>query len=164
VIDEDRVWDIIAKAGICMMVTRFAGGLRGRPLEARPNRKENAIFFLTDVRGLKDDEISADPHICLTFVYRPEKVYLSISGEALVSRDENRARELWNEEQQVWWPGGPGDENVRIIRVSPRVAEMWDGPASAAAVAHEFDRARATGAEPDLGENRKIRVELRNRR
>src|SRR6187399_295238 len=24
----DRVWEVIAKAGICMMVTRFAGGLR----------------------------------------------------------------------------------------------------------------------------------------
>jgi hypothetical protein len=60
VTDEDRVWDIIAKAGICMMVTRFDEGLRGRPLEARPNRQENAVFFLTDVRGLKDDEISAD--------------------------------------------------------------------------------------------------------
>jgi hypothetical protein len=34
----DRVWEIIEKAGICMMVTWFAGGLRARPLEARPER------------------------------------------------------------------------------------------------------------------------------
>jgi hypothetical protein len=31
----DRIWDVIAKASICMMTTRFSGGLRARPLEAR---------------------------------------------------------------------------------------------------------------------------------
>jgi Pyridoxamine 5'-phosphate oxidase like len=50
---ENRIWEIIEKAGICMMVTRFADGLRGRPLEARPNREENAIFFLTDLQRPK---------------------------------------------------------------------------------------------------------------
>jgi hypothetical protein len=25
---------------------------------------------------------------------------------------------------RVWWPGGPDDENVRIIRVKPPLAEM----------------------------------------
>jgi general stress protein 26 len=157
---ENRIWEIIEKAGICMMVTRFAGGLRGRPLEARPNRDENTIFFLTDVRGLKDDEIENDAHVCLTFVYQPEKVYLSISGKASVSRDADCARQLWNDEQQVWWPGGPSDENVRVVRVNPSLGEIWDGPASAATAAFEFAKARATGSKPDLGENRKVRVEL----
>jgi hypothetical protein len=36
----DRVWEIIEKAGICMMTTRFQGGLRARPLEARPDRDD----------------------------------------------------------------------------------------------------------------------------
>jgi hypothetical protein len=31
----DRVWGIIERVGICMLTTRFAGGLRARPLEAR---------------------------------------------------------------------------------------------------------------------------------
>jgi hypothetical protein len=33
-----RVWDIVEKVGIAMLTTRFAGGLRARPLEARPDR------------------------------------------------------------------------------------------------------------------------------
>jgi hypothetical protein len=49
----DRVWEVIKKAGICMMVTRFGGGLRARPLEARPDHAAEVIWFLTDVRGLK---------------------------------------------------------------------------------------------------------------
>lgn len=157
---EDRVWEVIGNAGICMMVTRFTGGLRARPLEAHPNREQDAIFFLTDVRGLKDDEIEREPEICLTFIDPAEKVYLSLSGEAVVTRDIQRAKSLWTEKERVWWPGGPEDPNLRVIRVEPRRAEMWDGPASSAVAAHEFAKARATGDKPNLGEKRKVSADL----
>jgi hypothetical protein len=39
-----RVWDIIEKIGVCMLTTQFAGGLRARPLEARPDRDTGLIF------------------------------------------------------------------------------------------------------------------------
>ena len=107
----NRIWRIIEQVGICMMTTCFEGGLRARPLEARPDRDENIIWFLTDRRGLKDDEIQAHPEVCLTFVYPKEKVYLSVTGRAFVTTDSCRAKELWNEEQQAWWPGGPADPN-----------------------------------------------------
>ena len=75
----DRIWQVIDEAGICMMTARFVGGLRARPLEARPNRKEDVIWFLTDKRGLKDDEVQLHPDVCLTFSYPKEKVYLSLA-------------------------------------------------------------------------------------
>jgi general stress protein 26 len=152
----DRVWEIIGRAPVCMMVTSYAGGLRARPLEARPDRNAEVIWFLTDVRGLKDDEIEADCNICLTFVYPKDKVYLSITGDAFVSRDPARARMLWNEEQQIWWPGGPEDPNLLVVKVEPKRAEMWDGPASSAVAAFEFAKARITGDKPNLGEKRKV--------
>jgi general stress protein 26 len=83
----DRVWDVVDKVAVCMMTTRFSDGLRARPLEARADRNENVIWFLSDRRASKDDEIKAFPTICLTFINPKEKVYLSISGNASVSRD-----------------------------------------------------------------------------
>ena len=62
----DRVWEVIAKAGICMMVTRFAGGLRARPLEARLERDTETSWFLTDVRGWLRDP--ADPESVISEV------------------------------------------------------------------------------------------------
>jgi hypothetical protein len=38
---------------------------------------------------------------------------------------------------------------------------LWDGPASKAVTAFEFVKARLTGSEPNLGENRKVTVDLR---
>ena len=39
-------------------------------------------------------------------------------------------------------------------------AELWDGPASAVVTAFEFAKARLTGEEPNLGENRKVTVKM----
>lgn len=98
--------------------------------------------------------------MCLAFIYAKEKVYLSVSGEAVITTDTDKARELWNEHQQVWWPDGPEDPNVRVVRVTPHRAEMWDGPASSAVAAFEFGKARVTGKKPNLGEKRKVTVDF----
>lgn len=155
----DRVWDVIEKVGVCMMVTRFADGLRARPLEARPDRGASAIWFVTDVRGAKDDEVAAHAEVCLVFIDHGAKAYLSLTGRATVKRDRARAAAIWKETDDAWWDG-PDDANVRVLRFDPERAELWDGPAIAAVAAFEFAKARATGEEPNLGENRKSTVEM----
>jgi hypothetical protein len=62
----------------------------------------------------------------------------------------------------VWWRGGPNDPDARVLVVEPVTAELWDGPSSAVVVAYEIAKARATGTEPDLGENRKVTVDMKS--
>jgi general stress protein 26 len=157
----DRVWDIVEKVGIAMLTTRFAGGLRARPLEARPDRGAGIIWFLTDVRSGKDEEVAADPDIGLVFIDANDKAYLSISGRADIRRDTAQAAAIWKSTDRVWWPGGPDDPTLRVLRVEPKTAELWDGPSSLAVVAFEFAKAKLMGSKPNLGENRKITVPLR---
>ena len=156
----ERVWDIVEKAGVGMLTTQFDGGLRARPLEPRLDRAAGLIRFVTDVRGTKDDEIAAQPDACLIVIEPKDKAYLSITGHAAVIRDSAIAARIWKKTDDVWWPGGPGDPNVCVLEFHPARAELWDGPASSAVAAYEFAKARLTGAKPNLGENRKITVDM----
>jgi general stress protein 26 len=156
----DRVWDIIEKVGVAMLTTQFPGGLRARPLEARPNRGSGIIWFLTDARSGKDEEVAAAPDIGLVFIDAGDKAYLSVTGRADILRDPARAAEIWKSTDQVWWPGGPDDPTLRLLRVEPRTAELWDGPSSAVVTAFEFAKAQLTGRKPNLGENRKVTVPM----
>lgn len=90
-----RVWDIIDKARIGMLTTSFSGGLRARPLEARTDRDAGIIWFVTDVRGAKDDEIGAAHDIGLVFIHEDDRAYLSITGRAFVTRDTAKAKDIW---------------------------------------------------------------------
>ncbi len=137
-----RVWDIIEKTRAVMLTTQFSGGLRARPLEARADRDAGIIWFVTDVRGAKDDEVSAAHDIGLVFVDEGDRTYLSITGRAFVTRDIAKTKEIWKKTDDIWLSGGPDDPNVRLLCIEPIMAELWDGPSSAAVVAFEFAKKR----------------------
>jgi general stress protein 26 len=155
----DRVWDIIEKVGVCMLTTKAPSGLRARPVEARPDRAAGLIWFVTDLRSGKEHEIEAEHDVGLAFIDPGDKAYLSITARAEVRRDHMKAAEIWKTTDNMWWTG-PDDPNVCVLRVTPLIAELWDGPASAAVAAFEFAKARLTGKKPNLGENRKVTVEM----
>jgi general stress protein 26 len=142
----ERVWDIIEKVEVCMLATQFAGGLRARPIEARPDREAGLIFVVTDVDSAKEDEIEAASDVCLVFIDPNDKAYLSITARADVMRDSAKTMAVWRKSDELWWRGGP-----------------TDGPASAAVAAFESAKAWLTGTAPKLGENRKVTVEMRAR-
>src|SRR5919108_5453543 len=139
----ERIWDIIAKVGVGMLTTKFAGGLRARPLEARPDRDAGIIWFVTDLRSAKEHEIETAHDVGLIFIDPKEKAYLSITARAEVLVDHAKAAEIWKETDDAWWDG-PHDPNVVVLRVEPVTAELWDGPASAAGAACGFAKGRST--------------------
>jgi general stress protein 26 len=96
----------------------------------------------------------------LVFISPTDKAYLSITGRARVMRDAAKTEVVWRKTDEVWWPGGPSDPDVCLLLIEPLTAELWDGPASPAIAAFEFAKARLTGEEPKLGENRKVTVEM----
>ena len=156
---HDRVWDIVEKVGVCMLTTRFAGGLRARPVEARPDREAGLLWFVTDTRSDKEHEIEADADVGLVFIDHAAKAYLSITARAEVKHDHAKAAEIWKATDSAWWKG-PHDPAVCVLRVRPVTAELWDGPASKAVAMYEFAKARMTGEKPNLGENRKMTVRM----
>jgi len=157
---ESRVWDVLEKTSVGMLTTHGAQGLRARPLDARPDREAGVIQFVTDVRGLKDDEIGADARVGFTVIDTGDNAYLSITGRASITNDNITAAKIWKKTDDVWWPDGPRDQNVRVLTIEPVRAELWDGPASKLIAAYEFAKARITGEKPNLGENRKKTVRM----
>ncbi len=153
------MWDIIAQAQVCMLVTQFSAGLRARPVEARL-RGDGQIYFLTDADSDKRSEIGTSPDVALVFTDPKQKIYLSISGRASIINDEEIARAIWQLTDRVWWKAGPADPGLRVLRVEPQTAELWDGPSSTAVEVFEFAKALMTGLEPNLGQNRKVEIKM----
>jgi general stress protein 26 len=159
---NERIWELIEKIGICMLTTQAGDSLHARPVEARADASDKAagvIYVVTDVRSPKADEIAARPAVVLTFVDQSENAYLSVTGRAKVLRDVAKTRELWRTTDELWW-SGYDDPNVCLLRIDATTAELWDGPASNAVFVWEFLKAKVGGAEPELGQNRKVTVKL----
>jgi general stress protein 26 len=119
----DRVWEIIGRVGVCMLTTRFAGGLLARPLEARPDRDDGRIRFVTNLHSGKEREIESEDDVDLVFLDAREKAYLSITARAQVLRDHAKAAAIWKSTDNVWWRG-PNDPNVSVLRADRIVAAL----------------------------------------
>jgi general stress protein 26 len=152
----DRIWEAIEDIRLCMLTSQDGGMLRSRPMAATPDRDAHCIWFLTDVRDHKDEEISAQPQVCAAFADIRNNTWVSISGRAEVRRDRIKAKELWGPESQAWFPGGPDDPNLALLRLEPTKAEIWDATSSSIVYALETARAALTGSRPSLGDNEKV--------
>lgn len=154
--DADRLYDLVEDIAVCMLTSKAGASLRARPMHAKVDRESGAISFLTDVRHHKDDEIAADPEVCLAFSSPKKQDYVSISGTAEVSNDRAAIEARFNEMAKVWFPDGAQDPNVRLLTVRPHAGEYWDGKTNPIAVAFQIAKARLSDERPDLGENRKV--------
>jgi general stress protein 26 len=150
----DRVWELAKKISICMLATRDGEDIRARPMGAYVRREEHAVYFLTDARRHKDEEIKANPNVCLAFADASDQKYVAMTGRAEVSNDRARIRELWSTPAKAWWDS-PDDPNIRVLKVTPKDAEYWDSPGTVVSYV-KMAAAAATGTRPDLGENRKV--------
>lgn len=154
--DQARVWELIEEIGLCMLVSHDGHGdeLRARPMSAHARRDEDAIYFLTDLRSHKDDEIEINENVCLCFGDNGSYKYVSVSGTANLLDDRNRVAELWSTAARAFWES-KDDPNIRILKVRPAMAEFWDSPGKIVTTV-KMAAAAVTGSRPDLGSNRKV--------
>ena len=152
--ESERVWDLMEKISVCMLANWDGKELRSRPMAAFVRRKNNAVYFLTDARDHKDDDIRAYPKVCLAFADPSSERFVSVSGPAEVSADRAVIRELWSTPAKAWWDS-PDDPNIRMLKVTPDDAQYWEGSGRVVS-SIKMALAATTGKRPDMGENKKV--------
>lgn len=84
--------------------------------------------------------------------------WVSLTGSARVVDDLAKKKELWNGAVEAWFPNGPEDPDVVLLKVEGDSAEYWDSPGGRLATVFSFVKAKATGERIDGGENEKVEL------
>lgn len=150
----ERVWALVEKIGICMLVSRDGDDLRARPMAAFFERDQNVIYFLTDAQSHKDEEIVRDQHVVLAFADTGSQTYLSLTGTAEVSNDRDLVRKLWSTPAKAGWDS-PDDPSIRVLKIVPKDAQYWDSPGTVVSYV-KMAAAAISSARPAMGENVKV--------
>ena len=154
----DDLFDIIEQLEIGMLVSENDGNFRSRPMKAFPDEATSHIWFLTKLSSPKVLEIVTDSDVNISFACPKSHQYVSVSGKAFVSRDEQQIEHMWSDKMALWFDCEKTDPNVAAIRVIPTIAEYWDGESSAITRMWEIAKSKITGGKPDLGENETVRL------
>lgn len=165
----DRAWHLAEKIRICLFTTHDGERHRLRPLSAQVDRDKGVIEFLVGANGGQTvseatgkpvptlvEQIERYPLVSLGFADPGSSDFLAITGEATVSNDRARIRELWSDLMKAWWDSAE-DPQIRLVTVIPDDAELWEGPNKLIAYAVMLTAA-ATGTKPPVGDHGAVRL------
>lgn len=154
-----KLWDKVNDIKIAMFTTKDDDGqLRSRPMYTQQNEFDDYIWFFTKDDSPKIKEIIKDMDVNLSYANPDDSLFVSVSGKAILVKDRDKARELWNPMYKAWFPEGLDDPHLALIRVDVSTAEYWDSPSNKMVQLFGMAKAAVTGKEYKPGENEKINL------
>jgi general stress protein 26 len=109
-----------------------SGELHIRPMLVAALEENCDLWLLTNEQSAKSEEIHQTPHVALSFQHDP-MLYVVVYGTAELIRDPQRIYEVWTDEYQTWFPEGPRDKQLTLIKITTEWGEFWDHSATEAA-------------------------------
>ena len=119
---------------------------------AKRGESDGEFWFFTYADSRKVREVRAEPRILLTYAEPKKQDYVALNGRAEVVQDPGKVKALWREPLRTWFPKGPDDPEIALLRVRIADAEYWDSPSSAMVYAYGYAKARLTGEPPNPGD------------
>lgn len=153
---ERKLWKLVEDIRTAMMTSVDGDVLRARPMQGFVDDEKGLLWFFTRRSAHKAAEIDREAQVNLSFADPKHQQYVSISGIAQVVIDPPKAKDLWNPFVQAWFPEGPDDPDVALIRVRAEQGEYWEGPSSSLVQLWRISKALAEREEPEMGEDRKV--------
>lgn len=151
--DIQQLISLIQDIRTAMLVTAVKGqGFRSRPMYTHPVPFDGTLWFMTSTEATLVGELDANPEVLLAYAHPGAHSYVAVNGWAEVRNDRTMIESLWRPPLKAWFPDGPTDPAIRVIRVAVERAEFWDTP-SAPVRLFRFAQAMVTGERPNLGEH-----------
>ncbi len=152
-----KVADLLDGERFGMLTTTAPDGtLTSRPMALQEVEFDGDLWFFAEKGSRKIAHLRAHPVVNVTV--SGGSSWVSLTGLAEVVEDEARKRELWNAGVEAWFPDGPDDPKVVLLRIDARSAEYWDTPGGRLASIASFVKAKATGQRYSGGENETVRM------
>lgn len=119
---------LLAAYRTAILTTRGADGhFHSRAMAMRQQVRGEEIWFAAAIDSKKCRDLAHDAQCALTF-FDPQggKPTVSISGTGEVIRDRKLVHELWDPSWARWFPDGPDQRELALIRVMPEHVERHD--------------------------------------
>lgn len=155
----EKIGDLISDIRMAMLTTLCEDGtIDSRPMATQNTTFDGTVWFLTAKDSGKVREIQNDSHVSLIYADPGKAKYVTVKGQAFVSNDRQKIKELWNPMYQAWFPEGVDDPQINVLRVDVAEADYWEASSSAIVRSIKYLAATVTKGKVDVGEHGKALV------
>ena len=158
----EKLWQMIKGMRIAMLTTLDDHGyLHARPMGTLPHAgfDNGTLWFFTDAHSEKAVDIERHWRVNLAYADPDKQNYVSVSGVAELVLDRDKIKHLWRDIMTTWFPKGPDDPNLALIKVTVDSAEYWDSPSGLRELVYGYAKAVITRKPPTpaAGENEVVK-------
>jgi general stress protein 26 len=154
----EKLRDLIHSIDFAMLTTVDEDDtLRSRPMSTQEVDFDGDLWFFTRDDTAKVFETARNRNVNVSYAAPSKNVYVSMSGLASISYDRAKIQEYWSPVHKAWFPDGPDDPHLALLKVEVSKAEYWESPAGIAQVI-TLARAILSGDSAEAGENEKINL------
>jgi len=125
---QTKLKELVEKASSCFFCTKIITGQQfaTRPMSVQKIDDNGDCWFLSATDSHKNAEIQQDPSVQLLFQGGKYSDFLTLYGEATISTDKNKIKELWEPILKTWFTEGENDPRISVIRFTPTDGYYWD--------------------------------------
>lgn len=119
--------EVMRGIDFCMMTTVGAyGRLHSRPMSNNKNVEwDGDTWFFAYADSSQAEETEREPNVNLAYAVPDDILFVSLTGRGEIVKDDAKKKELWYDELTRWFPNGPEDDKVVLIKVTGKHAQYW---------------------------------------
>lgn len=152
--DLSTVQAIMKDVRTCMVTTTTAQGvLHSQPMTTQEAEFDGDAWFIMSRSSETARNAAANPHVNVSF--SGTSSWLSLTGTAELVDDTARLKDLWNPFVEAWFPDGPEDPDVALLKVTGEEAHYWDSPGRVAMMISML-RSSVTKNPPRTGDSSSV--------
>ena len=160
--EREHLWDMVKDIRFAMFTSRHGNGhLHARPmtLQNKAVDEDACLWFFMSRRNDAVADLAQDPSVNVSFSDPGADRYVSVAGTAAVVEDQAKKQQLWSALAKAWFPDGPTDADLALVRVAITHADYWDVKSNKLVQLFKMAKAAFTGEPPnDMGEHGQIRM------
>lgn len=152
-----KLAELAADIRIAMLTTVDDGGaLVSRPMAQQEVKFDGDLWFFAERDSATVAHVTGRPQANVSLT--SNDTWVSLHGSVAVVDDRAKAHELWNKIVEAWFPEGPDDANVVLLKFTADGAEYWDTPGGRVASVLSLAKAKVTGEPYSGGENETVQL------
>lgn len=150
---------LVHDINVCMFITdNEEEHNHTRPMATIEIEDNGTLWFFTDVRSVKVEEVSMEHTVHLVYAHPGKESYVDVWGTAVVVTDKKTIKDKWSPIVKAWFPNGVDDPNVSLLKITPQDVYYWDAENGKMVAFMKMAASAVTGKKVSEGVEGKLKV------
>jgi general stress protein 26 len=147
-----KLTELVDKIDIGMVISRNKNNdLHIVPISRQEVDDQGNIWMLISAESHLHQNLQENSQVDIAYSHLGDYNFLSVSGKAIISRDQARIDKYWNKMMDAWFEKGKEDPDIRVLKVETSDAHYWDNKTNKLITFFKVAASAITGAKMDIG-------------